>query len=293
VTDPRGRPRDSSSLAETVRAVTGQSLVRTRALHGGCIAEVLRLELGDGGALVAKVSDGADDGLVVEARMLRYLAEHSRLPVPRVRYAEAGLLLMDFVESSGGLDAGAERHAAELLAGLHGLTAPAFGFAWDTLIGALPQPNSWTEDWRTFFRDQRLWYMGRQALDADRLPATTFAALERLCGKLERYIDANARPSLIHGDVWGGNVLARSSRIAAFLDPAIYYADPEIELAFSTLFGTFGGAFFDRYNEIRPLRPGFFEVRRDLYNLYPLLVHTRLFGGGYAASVERSLARFA
>ncbi len=69
------------------------------------------------------------------------------------------------------------------------------------------------------------------------------------------------------------------------------WTDAEIELAFSTLFGTFGEAFFDRYHEIRPLRPGFFEVRRDLYNLYPLLVHTRLFGGGYAASVERTLAR--
>jgi len=292
VTDPRGRYRDPSTLAETVRAVTGRTLARTRPLHGGCIAEVLRLELSDGGALVAKVSDGADGGLVIEARMLRYLAEHSRLPVPQVRYADPGLLLMDFVESRGGLDAGAERHAAELLADLHGLTAPAFGFEWDSLIGPLPQPNCWSEDWRTFFRDRRLLFMGRQALDAGRLPTATFAALERLCGKLERYIDPGARPSLIHGDVWGGNVLARRGRIAAFLDPAIYFADAEIELAFSTLFGTFGGDFFERYNEIRPLGPGFFEVRRDLYNLYPLLVHARLFGGGYAAGVERSLARF-
>lgn len=279
-------------LAETVRAATGKTLVGTRPLHGGCIAEVLRLELGDGEALVAKVSDPADDGLAIEARMLRYLAEHSRLPVPQVLYADPSLLLMDFVKSEGGLDAGAERHAAELLAELHGLTAPAFGFEWDSLIGALPQPNPWAEDWREFFRDQRLLFMGRQALDAGRLPAATFAALERLCGKLERYIDADTGPSLIHGDVWSGNVLARRGRIAAFLDPAIYYANAEIELAFSTLFGTFGGAFFGRYNEIRPLRPGFFEVRRDLYNLYPLLVHARLFGGGYAAGVARSLARF-
>ena len=292
MTDPRGRNRYPSTLADRVRAATGRTLLRTRPLHGGCVAEVLRLELNDGGALVAKVSQGADEGLVVEARMLRYLAQHSRLPVPRVLYADAGLLLMDFVESEGALDAAAERHAAELLAELHGLTAPAFGFAWDSLIGALPQPNPRTEDWRAFFRDQRLLYMGREALVAGRLPAATFAALERLCGKLERYIDADARPSLIHGDVWGGNVLARRGRIAAFLDPAIYYADAEIELAFSTLFGTFGRAFFDRYGEIRPLRPGFFEVRRELYNLYPLLVHARLFGGGYAASVARSLARF-
>ncbi len=134
--------------------------------------------------------------------------------------------------------------------------------------------------------------MGRLALDAGRLPAGAFAALERLAGRLERYIEAGGRPALIHGDVWGGNVLARGGHIAAFVDPAIYFADPEIELAFSTLFGTFGEAFFERYGEIRPLAPGFFEARRDLYNLYPLLVHTRLFGGGYAASVAQILRRF-
>ncbi len=291
MTEPHNRRAESSHLAETVQSATGQRLVRARPLAGGCIAEVLRIELGDGGALVAKVADTAGGGLAVEARMLRYLAEHSALPVPQVIHADDGLLLMEFIETTGGLDAGAEGHAAELLAELHGLTAPAFGFDWDTLIGPLAQPNPWTEDWRDFFRDQRLLLMGRQALDSGRLPAASFAALERLCGKLERYIDAGIRPSLIHGDVWGGNVLARAGRIAAFVDPAIYFADAEIELAFSTLFGTFGEAFFDRYRQIRPIAPGFLEVRRDLYNLYPLLVHTRLFGGGYAASVERSLAR--
>ena len=291
MTGSRNRQAESSHLADTVQAVAGQRLVATRPLAGGCIAEVLRIDLGDGGSLVAKVADPAAGALGLEARMLRYLADHSNLPVPRVLHADDGLLLMDFIASTGGLDARAEGHAAELLAELHGITAPAFGFDWDTLIGPLAQPNPRTEDWRDFFRDQRLLYMGRLALDAGRLPAASFAALERLCGKLERYIDSGIRPSLIHGDVWGGNVLARAGRIAAFVDPAIYFADPEIELAFSTLFGTFGEAFFDRYQEIRPLAPGFFEVRRDLYNLYPLLVHTRLFGGGYAASVERSLAR--
>ncbi len=133
--------------------------------------------------------------------------------------------------------------------------------------------------------------MGRRALDAGRLPGATFAALEAFCGKLDRFVAPGARPGLIHGDVWGGNVLARAGRIAAFVDPAIYFADAEIELAFSTLFGTFGEAFFERYRQIRPIAPGFLEVRRDLYNLYPLLVHTRLFGGGYAARVERILAR--
>ena len=87
-------------------------------------------------------------------------------------------------------------------------------------------------------------------------------------------------------------MLVRDGRIAAFIDPAIYYADPEIELAFTTLFGTFGEAFFARYQEHRPLAPGFFEARREIYTLYPLLVHAALFGGGYTGSVARILERY-
>ncbi len=134
--------------------------------------------------------------------------------------------------------------------------------------------------------------MGGQALAAGRLPKRLMGRLEALAGRLERWLEEPEHPSLIHGDVWTGNVLCRRGRVAGFVDPAIYYAHAEIELAFSTLFGTFSGTFFARYGEIRPLRPGFFEERLDLYNLYPLLVHVRLFGGSYAASVERTLKRF-
>jgi fructosamine-3-kinase len=92
--------------------------------------------------------------------------------------------------------------------------------------------------------------------------------------------------------MWGGNVLAQKGQITGFVDPAIYYADAEIELAFSTLFSTFGDDFFSRYQEHRPLAPGFFEERRDIYNLYPLLVHVCLFGGSYVNSVDAILKRF-
>ena len=92
--------------------------------------------------------------------------------------------------------------------------------------------------------------------------------------------------------MWDGNVLCQNGRIGGFVDPAIYYADPEIELAFATLFNTFDRPFFDRYTEIRPISPGFFEERRHIYNLYPLLVHVRLFGGSYVNSVDGVLQRF-
>ena len=126
----------------------------------------------------------------------------------------------------------------------------------------------------------------------ERIMAAFLSRLERFGGQLDRWLAEPDQPALIHGDVWTTNVLARDGRIVAFIDPAIYFADPEIELAFTTLFGTFGEPFFKRYAELRPLRPGFLEERRDIYNLYPLLVHVRLFGGSYVHSVDSTLRRF-
>jgi len=134
-------------------------------------------------------------------------------------------------------------------------------------------------------------------LTAGRLPGPLLKRVEKFAGELGKWLESSAagsprRAALVHGDMWGGNVLCKDGRIAGFVDPAIYYADPEIELAFATLFSTFGKPFFDRYEEIRPLAPGFFEERRDIYNLYPLLVHVRLFGGSYVNSVDGVLQRF-
>ncbi len=283
------QPR-TPGLVEAIEAATGRRPAQMSPLSGGCIGEIYKVELGDGEPLVAKLS--AKGGLAVEGFMLGYLDLHSELPVPKVLHCEDRLLLIEYIETSGGLNTAAEAHAAELLAALHGLTAQHFGFEGDTVIGALSQPNPWTPSWRDFFRDQRLLYMGRIALDRGNLIRATFARLEKFCARIEDFIDEPAAPSLIHGDVWGGNVLTRDGRIAAFVDPAIYYAHPEIELAFSTLFSTFGNAFFARYQELRPIAPGFFEVRRDIYNLYPLLVHAALFGGQYPDAVHRTLARY-
>jgi fructosamine-3-kinase len=160
------------------------------------------------------------------------------------------------------------------------------------LIGSLDQPNPWTQSWIEFFRDQRLLYLARVANEAGRLPAGDLGRVERLAERLDGFLEEPERPSLIHGDVWSANVLAKGDRITAFLDPAIYHADPEIELSFISLFNSFGEPFFERYREIRGIRDGFFEERRDLYNLYPLLVHVYFFGGGYLDSVRSTLRRF-
>ena len=274
-----------------LEARTGRRVVRFSGLSGGCVGDVSLAEMDDGSRYVAKVGD-AGSGLEIEGWMLSHLAEHSDLPVPGVLYADDTLLLMDYVPSGGRVTAQGERHAADLLVSLHGIKGEVFGLERDTLIGGLHQPNPKTATWVDFFRDQRLLFMAGEAERAGRLPSSLMRRIETLAGRLSEWIDEPAHPSLIHGDIWSGNVLGDGDRIAAFIDPALYYADPEIELAFITLFSTFGDAFFRHYDERVGIRPGFFEIRRDLYNLYPLLVHVRLFGGSYVSSVERTLSRF-
>ncbi len=278
-------------IAEGIDVSLGERLHSARPMGGGCIGEVYRVELEDGTPLVAKVDREAESHLEREAYMLRYLSENSELPVPEVYHGSETLLLMEFVEGSSRFSKKAEHHAAELLASLHDVTADAYGHERNTLIGSLDQPNPWSESWGEFFREHRLLYVADVAHESGRLPAEDRGRIDRLAGKLEGLIEEPEQPSLIHGDVWSANVLAKGDRISAFLDPAIYHADREMELAFISLFNPFGRDFLDRYREIRGIREGF-ETRRDIYNLYPLLVHVYFFGGGYLGSVQSTLSRF-
>ena len=259
-------------------------------MHGGCVSEVFRADFADRPALVVK--HATEGGLAIEGFMLDYLAEETDLPVPRTRHVSERILVMDHVEADGRAGAATEREAAEQLARLHDISAPAFGFDRDTVIGGLPQPNAWCEDWCDFFRERRLRHMGRLAYQRSRLPGETLADLETLCDRLEDFLGHGPRPGLVHGDVWSGNVLTHRGRVAAFIDPAIYVADPEVELAFIELMSCFGPAFFDRYAELRPLDPGYRDCRRDIYNLFPLLVHSALFGGPYPGQVRATLRRY-
>lgn len=269
-------------------AVLGESPIRVRALPGGSVGTVHRLDFAHRASVVVK-QDALHGRLDLEGWMLQRLAPH--LPVPGVLHAAPELLIIDFLEGGGAVTPAAEEHAADLLAGLHGVQGPHFGLERATLIGALDQPNDPSPLWVPFFRDHRLMHMGLLAEQAGGLPEGCLARIETLAGRLEDILPEPAYPSLIHGDIWGGNVLVQGGRIAGFIDPAIYHADPEIELAYTTMFHTFGPRFFARYQEHRPIRPGFFDERREIYMLYPLLVHAALYGPGYGASADWILRR--
>ncbi len=279
-------------LRHQISAALDDEPISVEPLSGGSVSAVYRVTFDNGRKIVAKLDDSGGNQLEVEAFMLRYLAGHSQLPVPEVLFSDGDLLLLEMLPGRSSFSSLAQEHAAELLAQLHNITAPSFGFDRPTVIGGLHQPNAWMENWPDFFREQRLRHMGLEALESGRISTALFDRLDRFCQRLGDWIASPPRPALIHGDAWTGNILAGPIGITGFLDPAVYFADPEIELAFTTLFNTFGQAFFRRYDEIRPISPGFMEVRRDIYNLYPLLVHVRLFGGSYVGAVQQTLDRF-
>lgn len=279
------------SLIDRIAEALGSAPVRLSHLAGGCLASVHKVTLEDGRTIVAKAA-GPEQDLTVEAWMLEFLNKDSTIPVPAVFSVSSDLLLMEYVTAGDPLNAAAEEHLADLVAGLHNVHSDTYGLSRDTVIGPLAQGNAPDRDWVRFFRDRRLLAMADEALHAGRLPLGLRHRIDRLAERLDRLIAAPNPPGLIHGDLWGGNVLVRDGRVAALIDPAIYYADPEIELAFATLFGTVGETFFARYREHRALEDGFFGERRPLYLLYPLLVHVRLFGGGYVGDVARTLDRF-
>ncbi len=278
----------NQDLRQTIEDVTGSPPVEFAALHGGCVSDVMRVDLANGGRVVIKVGDEGT-GLTQEAFRLRYLAEKTRLPVPDVLHADTRVLVISYVETGGGITAAAQEHAAELLAELHGVSADAFGFDQGSMSGGLLKPSPWTESWIEFFREHRIRFTAKAALDSGNLPRELMPRLEDLAARIETWLIEPAHPALIHGDMWTGNVLCLDGRVAAFVDPSCYYAHPEQELAYSTLFGTFGKPFFRRYHEIRPIEAGFFEQRLHLYNLYHLLIHVRLFGGPYVGATEDTL----
>lgn len=287
---------DKSTLADLIKTHTGSALKSMVPLSGGCVANVTRADLDDGRQLVIKQSTTDDarnaSGLLIEAKMLRYFKTHSPIPCPEVIYASDACLVMTFIPNDNRMNKHVQFHLAEQLAAQHQVVADTFGLGFDTLIGGLPQPNTPETDWLTFFAEHRLRHMAQHARREGKLPDSMAARIDRLIDRLEDHLPNHSKASLLHGDLWGGNILCHSDTLAGLIDPAIYYGDREIELAFGTLFGDLTPEFFARYNEILPIAPGFFEERRDLYNLYPLLVHVRLFGGSYVGSVDHILARF-
>jgi protein-ribulosamine 3-kinase len=203
-----------------------------------------------------------------------------------------GFILMEWIES--GVQHIDPTLLGEQLALLHLSPAqlPSYGLEVDNYIGSTPQINTWSDDWIVFFREQRLNYQVNLAVKKGYLPNSRRCKLEKLLQQIERFLAGiDRRPSLLHGDLWSGNILAGPYSEPYLIDPAVYFGDREAEIAFTELFGGFPPRFYQAYNSVWPLSPGYAD-RRDLYNLYHALNHLNIFGETYGPLVDGILQKY-
>lgn len=228
-----------------------------------------------------------------EAIGLKELAKNTDLTVPDVIESYEGekfsCLILQWIDSSAQHFDFWEKFGYGV-AHLHQTTSNKFGLGHDNFMGSLPQPNAQTTSLVEFFINQRLNPQLKLAKESGRIDAHTLQQFDTLKSKLDQLL-ISEEPHLIHGDLWSGNFMRDSSGMPALIDPAISYGHREMDIAMTTLFGGFDHSFYKHYQIAYPLSPGY-EDRLEIYNLYPLLVHVNLFGGGYLNQVKNILTKF-
>ncbi len=255
---------------------------RARGLGGGCINEALVLTCGSHSYFVKLNSADLLPMFEAEAAGLTTLAATATLRVPGPLCSGSGAgrawLVLEYLDLGRGRPTG-WADAGRGLAALHRHTGASFGWVRDNTLGATPQHNAPDRDWARFWAQRRLGFQLDLAARHGHGGALQRQG-EALLGRLPALIDHGPAPSLLHGDLWGGNLAFAEGGEPVVFDPAVYYGDREADLAMTELFGGFPGDFYAAYREAWPLDPGY-STRRDLYNLYHVLNHLNLFGGGY------------
>ena len=274
----------------------GVAVHRMAPVAGGSIHRSWRLDLVDGSRAFLKTNrHGALPWLQAEVEGLEALAAcaPATLVLPRPlaceRVGDQAVLLMSWLELSPSSDPGGWHRCGLDLAALHraslgsGHGQGCFGWSRDTVIGAMPQPNGWHRDWAAFFVEQRLAHQLRLAAASGLRFNSTEPMLRWASSHLQGH---QPEPVLVHGDLWRGNADLLDGGGAALYDPAVHRADREVDLAMARLFGGFPAPFFAGYQQGWPLPPDA-ASRVELYNLYHLLNHANLFGGGYVHQAQQ------
>jgi fructosamine-3-kinase len=265
-----------SLFSRRVAAVVGVAEDRLERLSGGDLSEVLLFRRPDGRKSVAK----GGSAVGTEAAMLRSLAG-AGIPAPLVEGEHEGVLLLEFVANDRVFSAAAWSEIGAALSRLHARTGESYGWPVDYQIGTVELDNRSSSDWPAFWAGQRL--LSTTAV----LDRPWRERVERLAARIADLLPASPAPALLHGDLWSGNILVAEGRLAALIDPACYYGHAEVDLAMLSLFDSPPDGFWDVYGS---LESGW-EERRTVYQLFPALLHLRLFGSSYGAMVDRLLGR--
>jgi protein-ribulosamine 3-kinase len=260
-------------------------------LAGDDINLAFRLDCGSYRFFVKLNRADREPMFVAEREGLEALRSSQTIRVPEVHLTgndgEHAYIVMEYIELGGAVD---HDRLAQALAAMHGCVQSCFGFHCDNAIGSTPQVNRPTTDWVEFWREQRLEFQLELAR-RNGIAAKLIDRGSRLAGNLAQFFTTyRPQPSLLHGDLWSGNWGFDHVGNPVVYDPACYYGDHEADLAMMELFTSPGARFFARYHECFPIDAGYAE-RRDLYNLYHLLNHANLFGGGYASRAQQSIDR--
>lgn len=286
--------RDWSTIRGALRdagvAVSAQST--PRAVGGGDISAAWQLESAEGSVFVKTGPASSYDMFAAEAEGLAELAAPGAIRVPAVFahgvHEDTAFVALEWLDFERATRA-TETRLGTQLATLHRRTSERFGWHRDNTIGLTPQHNEWTDDWVTFFRRHRLGFQLELAARngfAGALQQQGERLMDRLPVLFEDYVP---EPSLLHGDLWGGNWACCNGEPVIF-DPAVYYGDRESDIAMTRLFGGFGAAFYEAYETSAPLTRGH-RARCDMYQLYHVLNHLNLFGGGYLGRAQELLRR--
>ena len=274
--------------ANDLKSLIGENVTDVTPLSGGSINRVYRLAI-DGKYYCLKYNDHAPkDFFQSEQVGLQALSDSRAVKTPRVEKRGPNFLLLQWVEPSNPSSFLFTQIGREL-ASLHKTHHKKFGFETSNYCGETPQINTQCDSGNLFFAQHRIRHQANLALDNGLLSPNDLIRIESICDNLDQIIPEQP-PSLLHGDLWNGNVLFSASG-PVLIDPAVYYGWAEADLAMTKLFGGFDAAFYDSYREINPIEPGFAE-RVPLYNLYHLLNHLNLFGSGWYPEVMQIVRRF-
>jgi len=279
------------TIIRHIEQVTGDTFAvkQQMTVSGGSINNAYVLSDEKNRYFVKTNASGRQDMFEAEAKGLQALAQSHTLMVPLpICYGDdqqKSYIVMEYLEMDGSAD---QARLGEQLAAMHQVYQAQFGWHIDNTIGSTPQINTLSENWLHFWCEQRLGYQLTLAAKNGYTGELQVLGEKLLVEAPKLFTGHSIRPSMLHGDLWGGNVAGLADGTPVIFDPAFYYGDREADLAMTYVFGGFTADFYASYQEVLPLDAGF-PLRRTFYNIYHILNHMNMFGGGYQGQSLRMM----